>query len=123
VSRSSLAQAGCWPITGGECVLTFSFEQAEMQTQWVPETHPEGMMGDEVLHRALRGKRLLLRRQADGFCLADRFDPGRPFPVTALFCLAGVGELHGQPHVFFYFDRDGMPGLPEKRNLRTGQSE
>ena len=117
VSRSSLAQAGCWPVIAGECVLSFSFGQPGKQVEWIAASHPEGMMGDEVLRRAVRGSQLLLRRQSDGFCLAARFDPGRPFPVTALFCLAGVGELHGQPHVFFHFDREGMPVLPEKQNV------
>ena len=42
VSRSSLGQAGCWPVTGGNCVLTYPFPGAEgARGAWTPELLPE----------------------------------------------------------------------------------
>ena len=111
--RSQLERAGCWPVTGGECVMAFSFQQPR-QSQWVREERAERLVRDEVLRRALRGKVLLLRRGEEGFRLAARFDPSRPFPVPALVCLGETGEMQGRTYVFFRFDRDGTPIVPHK---------
>ncbi len=111
ISRRQLERSGCWPVTGGECVLSFSF--AEKRTAlWRREEHPERLLKDVVLRQELQGKHLLLLQQEQYFCLAAPFDSTRPFPVTSLFCLAKIGRLDGRYHVLFRFDRDGNPLVP-----------
>lgn len=41
LSRSTLEQAGCWPVTGGNSVLVFSFtDHTEKGEEWRPEPDP-----------------------------------------------------------------------------------
>lgn len=111
ISRSQLERSGCWPVTGGECALSFSFDEKNTAS-WQREEHPERLVKDVVLRQGLQGNRLLLLRQEQGFCLAAPFDSTRPFPVTALFCLAKIARLDGRYHVLFRFDREGNPFVP-----------
>lgn len=108
LSRSELGRMGCWPVTGGETVLAFSFERS----RWKREEHPEGMVKDVVLRQGLRGQSVLLRRWEDGFCLAADHRPGRPFPLPALFCLCAVERVEGAMRAVFYFDGEGNPVVP-----------
>ena len=103
-----LERAGCWPVTGGESVLTFSFERS----QWTREWHPDRLVKDMVLKRVISGQTVLLRRQEGGFCLAVPFDPVRPFPLEPLFCLGEVRRVEGRLHAVFSFDRTGTPVAP-----------
>lgn len=112
LSRSQLERAGCWPIMGGESVLAFSFPHSH----WRREAHPERMVKDVVLCRALNGQSVLLRRQEGGFCLAAPFDHTRPFPLTPLFCLSDIRRVEGRAHAVFYFDREGDPVAPHKES-------
>ena len=86
-------------------MLAFSFEQP----RWRREEHPERLVRDEVICRALRGTPVLLRRQGDGFCLAAGYDSSRPFPLPALFCFAKLERVEGSIHAVFSFDREGNP--------------
>ena len=104
LSRRELEQEGCWPVTGGEAVLAFSFGQ----DGWVREEHPERLVKDVVLRQALKGQTMRLRRQEKGFRLSVSFDTARPFPLTALFCLSKVEG----GYVIFPFDREGNPVVP-----------
>ncbi len=111
LSRGELERERCWPVTGGETVLAFSFGQGG----WVREEHPERLVKDVVLRQALKGKAMLLRRVEGGFRLSAPFDSGRPFPLTPAFCLAIVERVEGRNHAIFYFDREGRPEVPESR--------
>ena len=114
LSRTELERSGCWPVTGGEVVLAFSFDRAK-PSSWTRTDHPEQLLHDEILARSVRGRTMLLRRNTNGFCLAARFDPGHPFPVTPLFCLSRVDRLDGAYHLLFEFDTQGNPILPHNR--------
>ena len=111
LSRSELERSGCWPVTGGETVLAFSFERGK----WLREERPEQMVKDVVLRKALQGQTMLLRRGEDGFCLSAPFDSKRPFPLTPLFCLSTIERVEGGSRVIFRFDREGNPVMPHNR--------
>lgn len=117
VSRSELERSGCWPITRGETVLAFSFDRS----RWHREECPERLVMDVVLQRTLRGRLMLLRRQADGFCLAAQFEPNRPFPLPVLFCLSKIEYVEGKLRAVFCFDRDGNPVVPHNEG-NTGEN-
>lgn len=56
LSRSTLGQAGCWPVTGGNTVLVFPFtEQSEEGEPWRPEPDPARLCRDPLLRALLRG--------------------------------------------------------------------
>lgn len=114
LSRTELERSGCWPVTGGEVILTFAFDRSR-PSSWTRTDHPERLVHDEVLARSVRGHTMLLRRNANGFCLAARFDPDHPFPVTPLFCLTRVERLDGVYHLLFEFDVHGNPILPHNQ--------
>lgn len=108
LSRGELERSGCWPVTGGETVLAFSFECGK----WLREERPERLVKDVVLRQALQGQTMLLRRGEDGFCLAAPFDTERPFPLTPLFCLSKTERVEGGSRVIFRFDKEGNPVMP-----------
>ena len=114
LSRSQLERSGCWPVTGGETVLAFSFERS----QWLRETHPDRLVKDVVLRRTLNGKSVLMKRQEGGFCLAVPFEPSRPFLLNPLFCLAEIRRVEGKTHAGFCFNEEGNPLMPH--NGRNG---
>lgn len=116
VSKATLERGGCWPVSGGECVMAFAFEKEA--GGWRQENCPERLFKDESLRHMVAGRGVLLRRETDGFCLGVRFDPGRPFPFAPLFCLARVEQVQGTLHALFCFDRDGNPLVPHN----TGKS-
>ena len=108
LSRGQLERCGCWPVTGGETVLAFSFGQMG----WQREGHPERLVKDVVLRQALQGQTMQLCRREDGFLLSASFDTGRPFPLTPLFCLSKVERTQQGSRVIFSFDREGKPVPP-----------
>ena len=113
LSRVELERERCWPVTGGETVLAFSFGQ----DGWVREEQPEQLVKDVVLRQALKGQVMLLRRVEKGFRLSHSFDTARPFPLTPLFCLAKVEG----GRVIFFFDREGNPVVPHN-GRRVGEN-
>ena len=110
LSLGELERAGCWPVTGGETVLAFPFEEAE--EGWRPEPHPERLCADPLLRAALEGRGdLCVRRRGEEILLSARFQPSRPFPLPLLFCLARVEERGGRPWLVWTLDRAGRPRL------------
>lgn len=109
ISKSQLERCGCWPITWAQSVLSVPFER---ETLWKQAIHPEQMVADSVLQEALENRNMLLKQRKDGFCLAAGFDPGRPFPLTPLFCLARICTVEGRCCAVFQFDREGNPIIP-----------
>lgn len=110
VARTALEQAGCWPVTGGQVVMDFPFTESG----WTQEMHPERLVQDEILRRAIGGQCMLISRRSEGFCLAARFDPHTPFAIPPLFCFAELEQIRGNPYVIFHFNREGIPIFPNK---------
>lgn len=107
VSCSSLAQQGCWPVRGAECVLAFSFSQG-----WIRCLCPP--IADDIVRPMLEGRQVLICRGEEGFSLALPTRPDRPFPLTPLFCLGRVEQVNGQQCVVYRFDGRGRPCSGEK---------
>lgn len=111
VSRRELERQRCWPVLGGETVLAFPFGESG-GTAWIFEEHPERLVRDAVLQKTLQGKHMMLHRGEEGFCLAERFDPAKPFPLVPLFCFARAERVEGNWYVLFRFDRKANPVMP-----------
>ena len=112
VSRRSLEQAGCWPVTGGQLRLALPAQRPEGNC-WARAQRPGGLLADPVLERcADAGGPFLICRTPHGFRLAAPWRPDRPFPLTPLFCLARIEPLGGALHAVFSFRGDGTPILP-----------
>lgn len=83
-------------------------------SDWLWTDCPGRLMTDPTLARSLRGMdRALLRRDMEGFCLAFPWSPQAPFPIPALFCLAGMRRMGGRWYVVFRFSRRGRPEILE----------
>ncbi len=113
VFRQELERGGCWPLEGGECVMTFPF--SGRGSGWQREERPGRLVAGE-LSACFDGRWALYRKEERGFVLAFPFDPSHPFPVPPLFCLARLERVDGQGHVLFYFDAGGNPLLPHNGN-------
>lgn len=117
VSRDTLAQAGCWPVTGGRCAMAFSFSEAEPEpasSPWHWDHAPFRRFPDPVLAEAAAAwGSMLVREGTWGFQLAIPMDSHHPFPLLPLFCLASILSIDGQPHVTFTFLPSGEPKFPE----------
>lgn len=117
VSREELIRAGCWPVTGGKCILSFHFTDTENKyksSSWHWEHRPYQRLSDPVLAEAAASwGSMLVREGIQGFQLAVPADPHHPFPLLPLFCLACIHLIDGQPHVVFSFLPSGEPELPD----------
>lgn len=107
LSLSALERAGCWPQFRAEAPLAFSFA-AGGPGGWYCEQHPERLLADPVLRAQVQGPMLCLR-EGEGFSLSAPFRPDRPFPLTALFCLARTERREGRLYLVWPFDREGRP--------------
>ena len=77
---------------------------------WRREPAPAGMFRSPWLRRQLQGVRgALARPWAEGVELALPCDPGTPFPLTAMFCLADVRTIGEGRYVLYRFDRSERP--------------
>lgn len=125
VSRSSLGQAGCWPVTGGNCVLTYPFPGAGGPgSVWAPEPLPERLCRDPLVKESLRGRSGFCGRRDGALCLLSApFRPDRPFPIPVLFCLARVESRGGRPWLVWAFDLEGTPVLPRIEPPKGGHTE
>ena len=125
VSRSSLTQAGCWPVTGGNCVLTYPFPGAEgAGSAWTPEPLPERLCRDPLVKESLRGCSGFCGRRDGALCLLSApFRPDRSFPIPVLFCLARVESRGGRPWLVWAFDLEGTPVLPRIEPPEGGHTE
>lgn len=112
VFRQELERKGCWPVSGGECVMAFPF--AAPDGGWRQEERPGRLVAQE-LKRCFASQACLYRAREEGFLLAFGFDPCRPFPIPPLFCLAKVERLEGKTCVVYAFDLHGNPCLPHDR--------
>ena len=108
---AKLKGCGAWPPTGAEAVMAFSFagRKPPVPGGWRWEPSPGRLMGEPLLARAAGEEGALLRREAEGFSLAYPFDPGRPFPLTPLFCFARLERLEGRDYLVFPFRPVGCP--------------
>ena len=95
VSRSSLGQAGCWPVTGGNCVLTYPFPGAGGPgSVWAPEPLPERLCRDPLVKENLRGRSGFCGRRDGALCLLSA-PSGRTGPFPFRFCSAWPGWRAG----------------------------
>lgn len=118
LSRRSLEQAGCWPVSGGEAVLAVPLRPAG--SGWRREERPGRLLEDAVLRESAGEGALLLRWEEGGFSLAAAYDPDRPFPLAPLFCLGHVEDVGGRLHLVYCFDNAGRPrlsGIGEKNGF------
>ena len=117
LSRDALMQAGCWPVTGGKCVMSFHFTDTEPESfhsSWHWEHRPSRRFSDPILAEAAAAwGSMLVREESWGFQLAVPADPHRPFPLLPLFCMACVLPVDGQPHIVFSFHSSGEPKYPD----------
>ena len=125
VSRSSLEQAGCWPVTGGSTVLAYSFPGAGGPgSAWAPEPLPERLCRDPLVKEGLRGRSGFCARRTGELCfLSAPFRSDRPFPIPVLFCLAQVEVRGGHHWLVWTFDLEGTPVLPRIEPPEWGHTE
>ena len=77
---------------------------------WVPLERPDTLFRTPWLREWLGPLSGLLTRSAGGMrYVAAPYDAGRPFPLTALFCLARVVRIGGRDYAVFAFDRTERP--------------
>lgn len=82
---------------------------------WEAPAEPEGLFRTPWLRQRLRGvKGVLTRREGERRYLALPYEPGAPFPLEPLFCLAGVRRMGEGTYVVYAFDRREWPVLPEE---------
>ena len=114
LSRSTLEQAGCWPVTGGNSVLVFSFtDHTEKGEEWRPEPDPARLCRDPLLRTLLRGRTgFFSGEEGEEHLLAAPFSLQKEFPLPVLFCLAQVEERAGRRWLGWRFDRAGDPVIP-----------
>ena len=124
LSRSTLGQAGCWPVTGGNTVLLFPFtEQSEEGEPWRPEPDPARLCRDPLLRALLRGRTgFFSGQEGEARLLAAPFSDQKEFPLPVLFCLAQVEERAGRRWLVWRFDRAGNPVVPAHSRNGTGHT-
>ena len=77
---------------------------------WEDAPEPERLFRGQWLRQRLRGARGTLTRQAgETRYLALPYDPGKPFPLTALFCFARLRSIGEKRFVVYGFDRQERP--------------
>lgn len=113
LSVGTLERAGCWPRFRAEAPLAFSFGEAP-GGKWYCEQHPERMVRDPVLKAQISGA-MLCRREKEGFVLSAPFAADRPVRLPSLFCLAGVERREGKLYMVWYFNAEGEPEFPHKK--------
>ena len=108
---AQLRSCGAWPPQGAEAAMAFSFSEQRpaVPAGWRCEPDPARLMGEPLLARAAGERSALCRREEGGFWLAYPFDPGKPFPLTPLFCFARLERLEGRDYVVFPFRSGGCP--------------
>lgn len=108
LSVRELEQSGCWPVTGAEAVLSFSFQAGG---GWYCEQHPERLVRDPELQRQFHGS-MLCRKERGSFHFAVPFRTDSPLALETLFCLGHLEKIQGRPHLVWNFTEDGVPQLP-----------
>ena len=120
LSRQELNARGCWPLSGGESVLAFSFGGEPSRSGWESCEPGRVPLADALLRECLQriGRALLCRREK-GFLLALPFDPARPLVLAPLVCLGRVERINGGLFLVWSFGENGVP-LPPHRTEETG---
>ncbi len=118
VARRTLEESGAWPLTGGKCVMVYSFtDRTKGQGDWHREEHPEDFCRDPVVRACLKGAQGLLSRENGAVRqLAAPFSICKPILLNTLFCLAQVEKRQGRRYLVWSFDRRGRPLLPGAQN-------
>ena len=85
----------------------------EREKEWAPVECPEKWFRNPWLRSQIRqNKGVLAVRYRDGCELAIPYDLHRPFPLTQLFCFAGVQYIENKCYVIYRFDKRELPVLP-----------
>ena len=122
VSRQSLLQAGCWPVTGGRVLLVYPFSNPPCGEKWRRELCPERLCRDPLVQAALRGRGDLYSRETGGGAqLSAPFRPEEPFPLPLLFCLAQVERRGEGLWLVWAFDRGKNPMIPAHKPGEGGE--
>ena len=103
LSAGELQRAGCWPVSGGEAVLTYSFGE---KPEWYCEDHPDRMVRDAVIAGELK-KPALCRKNKDGFQLAVPFLKNQPIACESIASVGSVKTIGNQRYIVWKFDRNG----------------
>ncbi len=83
---------------------------AKETESWEPAPAPDRLFRAPWLCRRLKGAQgALLRRAGETRYLALPYDPGKPFPLTTLFCFARLRSINGAPYVVYSFDPQDRP--------------
>lgn len=102
--------AGLGRLLRGEARCSFRFQERSV---WQETASPAQLFRDPSLQSRLRPVKLAWwRREEDRLVLALPLEPGRPFPLEMLFCLAQTRRVEGRPCVVYSFDREERPLLP-----------
>lgn len=118
VSRRTLEMNGCYPFIGGETAMAFSFQnrQRAQETGWRWESQAEHYLSDPLLQECARKWGKFRHKIArDGFYLAVPIKIQGEFPLIPIFCLGQLMTIEGTPHIFWEFDKKGIPVLPHKK--------
>ena len=80
---------------------------------WAPAPAPDQLFRSPWLRRRLGGLQGALTRRAGNVrYLALPYDPGKPFPLTTLFCFARLRRIGGGTFAVFAFDGEERPAFP-----------
>jgi len=110
--KAALEREGCWPLTGGEAVMAYSFQNMDPFSEpgWEQMEHPDRLFHDPVLEQAARGlSHVLVRQEEDCFSLAVPFSTDQEFPLIPLFCLARVIQIGRRSCIMWKFEKNGIP--------------
>ena len=110
-----LERAGCWPVTGGEAVLTHPFPSGPMPSVpagWRRAANASAYFPDDPVLAAAVGRTggwLVCPGEDGGFSLAAPWEPGGPFPLLPAFCFARICTMAGRRWAVFRFRPGGGP--------------
>ena len=84
---------------------------AAPEASWRPVDRPERLFRTPRLQSQLRGMRGVLADGTGKCRVAIPYDPGRPFPLEAMFCCARICRIGGKTYVVYCFDGREWPIL------------
>ena len=116
---AALDRAGCWPVTGGEAVLTHPFSggtAGSVPAGWRRASDASGYFSaDPLLALSMGGSDgWIFHPEKDGsFSLAAPWEPGAPFPLLPAFCFARICRMAGRQWAVFRFRAGGQPVMED----------
>ena len=79
---------------------------------WTAAPEPDRLFRTPWLRKNLHGVHgVLTRTAAERRLVALPYDPGKPFPLTPMFCLARVRDIGGKRYAVYAFDEKEWPVL------------